>query len=88
MSSTDTVTSDHRPQLTFDCPYDLIQELKDYLPWGMRSTIFVMFTKDLIEILKSQSPEQREFFFGLVISEHIKLKDYIKILKEAKNARP
>lgn len=58
-------------------PRDVLNELNNLIPLGMRSNIYNIITKDLIKLLKSDS--NRELIFGALCSGRLKLEEWSQV---------
>lgn len=71
---TESTGDKNQHRAMFSLPAEDKEELNRLIPWGWRSEIYRVITKQLIKALKS--PDRRKII-ALIINEHITLEDLL-----------
>lgn len=72
--------NEYRPRITLDIPEEKLNELRNLIPWGIRSQIFEVIIDDFIAILKKHGSG---VVIGALLQRDIDLKQILSIdLKE------
>ena len=71
--------NDHKPRITIDIKLEQEENLKKYIPHGMKKRIFGYVIDDMNEIMSD--PQRRVIFLGAMAARDLKLEDWLKVPK-------